>query len=457
MERFHSLNASTYSTGPILYWMQRDQRVHDNWALLKAQEEAEKLGVPCIVVFSLVKSFLGATRRHYDFMLKGLQEVEQELQKYNIPFVLLEGSASETIPEFCEKEKVGMIVTDFNPLKIKKQWTDEILKKVNVPFLEVDAHNVIPCWITSEKQELAARTIRGKIHRKLKEYCKEFPAVQKQTKPWKEWKNNWDIHLEINENIKPVSWLTPGEKAAKQMLKLFIEQKLKRYTYIRGDPTRDGQSDLSPYFHFGQLSPQRALLDILKTTSRSVDQIIDPEKNNAKGESIAAFIEEGIIRRELADNFCYYNENYDSLKGAPQWAQDSLQKHATDEREYIYTKEQLEHAKTHDPYWNAAQREMIQRGKMHNYMRMYWAKKILEWTPSPKDALEIAIYLNDTYELDGRDPNGYVGCLWSIAGVHDRPWFEREIFGKIRYMNDKGLERKFDIKKYVATTEQQTL
>jgi len=161
------------------------------------------------------------------------------------------------------------------------------------------------------------------------------------------------------------------------------------------------------------------------------------------------YLEELVVRRELSDNFCYYNDLYDSVKGAASWAQETLQAHADDKREYVYTKTALEEGKTHDSLWNAAQKELTVLGKMHGFMRMYWAKKILEWTASPEEALEIAIYLNDKYSLDGRDPNGYVGCMWSICGIHDQGWKEREVFGKIRYMNYNGCKRKFDVDAYV--------
>ena len=156
-----------------------------------------------------------------------------------------------------------------------------------------------------------------------------------------------------------------------------------------------------------------------------------------------------IIRRELSDNFCEYEKNYDYFEGFHHWAQKSLNEHRNDEREYIYTDEQFEEADTHDPLWNAAQNQMKTTGKMHGYMRMYWAKKILEWSPSPEIALQVAINLNDKYELDGRDPNGYTGIAWSIGGIHDRAWFERPVYGKIRYMNYNGCKSKFNVFKYI--------
>ncbi|MFW6230916.1 MAG: deoxyribodipyrimidine photo-lyase [Nanoarchaeota archaeon] len=452
MSRDRVLNHDEYSSGAVLYWMQRDQRVQDNWALLHAQKKAQEHDVPLIVCFSLVQSFLGATRRQYGFMLKGLQQVEAELKKYNIPFKLLLGPADETIPAFVGEENIGLLVTDFNPLHIKKRWVRGILDKVDITLHEVDAHNIIPCWTTSDKQEFAARTIRPKIHKKLEEYLVEFPKIHKQDKKVKQYMNTWDdITLDIDEDVGEISWIEPGEAAAQKALQGFIGKRLEQYAQTRNDPSLDGQSSLSPYFHFGHLSPQRAALEVLKTTKKKITEVLDPKRNMAQqGESIAAFIEEAVVRRELSDNFCYYNKNYDSTDGFPQWAQHNMKIHDKDKREYTYTVKELEGAKTHDKYWNAAQLEMVKTGKMHNYMRMYWAKRILEWTKDSEHALKTAIYLNDKYELDGRDPNGYVGCMWSIGGVHDRPWTERPIFGKIRYMNANGLKRKFDMEKYVA-------
>ena len=208
----------------------------------------------------------------------------------------------------------------------------------------------------------------------------------------------------------------------------------------RNDPTKPGQSNLSPYFHFGQLAPQRAAL-------------ATPQA----GEHSASFLEELIIRRELSDNFTYYNDRYDSFDGLAAWAQQTLNDHRNDPRDYVYSLEQWEAARIHDELWNAAQNELITTGKLHGFMRMYWAKKILEWSSSPDEALAIGIYLNDAYALDGRDPNGYVGVAWSVGGVHDRAWFERPVYGKIRYMNANGCARKFDVKSYIRRYAQNTL
>ena len=231
-----------------------------------------------------------------------------------------------------------------------------------------------------------------------------------------------------------LSWIEPGESGASKTLRNFLETKLSRYDTDRNDPNRDGQSNLSPYLHFGQIGASRVALEVMQSM-----------------QDAGAFLEELIVRRELSDNFCYYNQNYDNVQGFPDWARSTLEEHARDRREYLYKLEELERGKTHDDLWNAAQLEMVQRGKMHGYMRMYWAKKILEWTESPAEALRAVIYLNDRYELDGRDPNGYVGAAWSLGGVHDRAWKERAIYGKVRYMSYNGSKRKFDVQAYIDT------
>jgi deoxyribodipyrimidine photo-lyase len=209
------------------------------------------------------------------------------------------------------------------------------------------------------------------------------------------------------------------------------------FEHGRNDPNGAAASDLSPFLHFGQLSAQRMALTIKS------------RKGGSSGDRLA-FIEEAVVRRELSDNLCFYNPSYDSLQGAAVWARESLELHNADPRAYVYTQEQLEQAKTHDDLWNASQIQMVKEGKMHGFLRMYWAKKILEWTADASTALDTANYLNDRYELDGRDPNGYVGCAWSIMGIHDMGWKERDIFGKIRFMNYAGCQRKFDVFEFVS-------
>jgi len=439
-ERIRLLKEGHEAPGPVVYWMSRDQRIRDNWALLYAQEIAEKARAPLAVVFCLVPNFLNATLRQYGFMLNGLRKVEQELSARNIPFFLLAGLPDHEIPGFVNQHHIKALVTDFDPLKLKRQWKNDIAKLITIPFYEVDAHNIIPCWLTSPKLEYGAYTIRPKIRKLIPEFLEEYPKQQKHTIAWKTGRDNIDWH-EIKKNFgadkseHELNWIEPGEKAAQSALGRFLERRLTEYGRARNDPNKAGQSDLSPYLHFGHISAQRIVLEVLK--------------EKAEQESRDAFLEELMVRRELSDNFCFYNDHYDSFEGFPAWAQKTLDQHRKDTRPYLYYLEDFEGAKTHDNLWNAAQMEMVKRGKMHGYMRMYWAKKILEWTRSPEEAMKITIYLNDRFELDGRDPNGYAGIAWSIGGVHDRAWNERNVFGKIRYMSYNGCRSKFTIDSYI--------
>jgi len=431
--------------------MSRDQRVRDNWALLHACELASQNGTPVAVCFNLVTDYLHAGSRQFVFMLRGLKEVEPRLRELGIPFFLLQGDPTSTVPSFVKACGASVLVTDYGPLRLGRTWRAAIAKSVTVPVHEVDAHNVVPVWVTSDKREYAARTIRPKIHAKLPEFLHEFPEVPVQHTAWPSGAPtpssvDWDALIDkarlLGAEIPEVSWITPGEDAALRALASFLTKaRLAKYADKRNDPcVPDALSGLSPYFHFGQLAPQRAALEASK--NKAVHKA-----------SVDGFLEELVVRRELADNYCHYVECYDTLEAAYDWARDSLNAHRNDKREHIYTREEFERAQTHDKLWNAAQLEMTTTGKMHGFMRMYWAKKILEWTSSPEDAIEIAIWLNDKWELDGRDPNGYVGVMWSVAGIHDMGWTERPIFGKIRFMNYNGCKRKFDIDKYVARVD----
>lgn len=457
-KRIRTLNSGKSSAGPVVYWMSRDQRVEDNWALIFARGLAIEKNKPLAVVFCLSNRFLGATRRHYEFMLKGLKEVAASLSLKKIPFFFLMGDPGTKIPEFVRKYGICTLVSDFSPLRIKKEWTEGVVSNIGIPFFEVDAHNVVPCWEVSQKEEYAAHTFRPKLYRLLPEFLDEYPELEPDSdyteiflssdicSPEKQEsfsikKGEVDVFLSESlpeGNARSFSgerFFEPGEKAAKEMMRDFLTKKLDSYGSSRNDPNKDGVSNLSPYLHFGQISAQRVILEVEKA-------IADPASKKA-------FLDEILVWRELSDNFCFYNPLYDSFESFPFWAKQSLNVHRQDKREFLYTLEEFEAGKTHDPLWNASQMELLVKGKMHGYMRMYWAKKILEWSESPEKALEVSIYLNDKYELDGRDPNGYAGIAWSIGGVHDRAWKEREVIGKLRYMSYEGCKRKFDVKAYI--------
>jgi deoxyribodipyrimidine photo-lyase len=353
----------------------------------------------------------------------------------------LQGAPPETLPEYLAEINGAFLVTDFDPLRLKRSWQKAVVSNIKGSFYVVDGHNIVPCWHASSKQEYGAYTLRPKIKKLLPVFLCDFPTIvphpfgsEKYSAAPVDWQGIYNYVSD--HSSREVDWLMPGEAAAMEKALRFIKEGLPDYNRKRNDPNLDGQSNISPYLHFGHVAPQRLALLV--------------NKARVHVEEKEAFLEELIVRRELADNFCYYNENYDRFEGFPDWARKTLDVHRSDKREYQYSLETFEHGKTHDELWNAAQRQMVERGKMHGYLRMYWAKKILEWSARPEEAMEIAIHLNDRYELDGRDPNGYAGVAWSIGGVHDRAWQERPIFGKVRYMSYAGCARKFDVKQYVA-------
>jgi len=439
-KRVNCLKKAEIGTGPVVYWMERDQRATHNWALLEAARLALELNRVLIVLFTLTDNLLEIKTKYDLFRIKGLKETEEMLNAHNIPLNILIGNPVETVSQFIIKNKAATLICDFNPLRIQRQWKTSVVSLVNTPVYEVDAHNIVPCQLVSTKQEYGAYTLRPKIMKLLPDFLDQFPDL-----PKFEYKSDNHIphHLEslfqttkTDKTASESTRYTPGYTIACEKLETFLNQTINKYDKDRNDPNQVAGSNLSPYLNFGQISAQYIALQTIVHTEPSANR--------------DAFLEQLIVRRELSDNYCWYNMHYDSYDGFPNWAKSSHEKHERDEREYVYQLEAFENAITHDLLWNAAQREMVNTGKMHAYLRMYWAKKILEWTQNANEAMAIAIYLNDKYQLDGRDPNGYAGIAWSIGGVHDRAWFERPVFGLIRYMNYNGCKSKFDVKKYIT-------
>jgi len=450
--RLLSENATIRREGKsVLYWMARDQRVNDNWAMLYADWLSKDLSLPLKVFFFLNTAVPNATLRRFGFMLRGLREVESSLRGKNVAFHLVregneisESSPAKSINAFLSKMKPAAVITDFSPLREPTQLLSKVsdaISREKIPIFQVDAHNIVPVWFASEKQEYAARTFRLKIN-KLLNFLTEFPDIEIGGREIDfslpetiDWESLIDT-TEVDRSVDEIEGYIAGEEAAHSKLKEFISERLNSFGTERNNPTFNTCSGLSPYINFGQLSAQRAVLEVRKMKRYSA--------------SVASYIEEAVVRRELSDNFCFYNSKYDSLESATGWAKETLNLHGKDKREYLYTRDKLEQAMTHDDLWNASQIQMVAEGKMHGFLRMYWAKKILEWTASPEEALAVAIYLNDKYQLDGCDPNGYVGCGWSIMGIHDTAWTERPIFGKVRYMNYSGCLRKFNVFQFVS-------
>ncbi len=442
-ERIVELNGKGFAKGRyVLYWMQASQRTRFNHALEYAIEQANALKKPVVVFFGLVEDYPGANARHYHFMLRGLREVKEDLAARGIAMVIrkcsLPGGVIEAAREAC------LAVTDRGYLRHQKAWRQETAAKAPCRMVQVESDAVVPVETASEKEEYSAATIRKKIQGQVSKFL--IPLRQTRVRC-----DSLGLHLggedladpdalvrkmKINHTVAPAASMIPGSRQAHKLLREFVRCKLARYEEDRNDPNIDGVSGLSPYLHFGQISPVEVALQISK----------------AGGTGSKAFLEELIVRRELAINFVFYNPKYDTFDSLPPWAKATLRFHQKDKRAYRYSFAELEQARTHDRYWNAAQTQMVREGKMHGYMRMYWGKKILEWSASPAKGFSAAMTLNDRYELDGRDANGCAGVAWCF-GKHDRPWGERPVFGMVRYMNAAGLERKFDADAYARRYE----
>lgn len=438
-ERQRILHDGLEGRGPVVYWMRRDFRAQHNWALLWGQKLAQERSCPLVVLVARPALSQVLTARHSQFFVAGLQALAVELEEYNIPLVVLPERAEVSVVQWLKEQDAAVVVTDFQPLRPAREELSVVAARIASPIYEVDAHNIVPCWLASDKQEYGAYTLRPKLHKLLPRYLTKIPAIAAcQLDTGDYWPlNDWEMLERAwtdDAGVAPVG-LPAGAAAGWQQAERFFMLHLPHYLE-RNDPAVDRQSQLSPYLHFGQVSAQMIAFTMLS--------------QHGVTEASQSFLEELVVRRELADNYCYYNEQYDEFNGLPAWGQQTLLEHADDPREYLYSRTQLAEGATHDPYWNAAQQELVKTGKMHGYMRMYWAKKILEWQQQPEEALQTANYLNDQYALDGSDPNGYAGVAWSVGGVHDRAWPERAVFGKIRYMNAAGLTRKFAMAEYLA-------
>ncbi len=440
--RIQPLNSRSIQDGRyILYWMQASQRVECNHTLEYAVGEANERNLPVVVVFGLTEQFPEANLRHYAFMLEGLEEVRKGLRDRGIRFALMRRSPE--LAAAAMAEEAALVVADRGYLRIQRQWRNHVAKNAPCAVVQVESEAVVPVETASPKEEYTAGTLRPKLQRILEGYLaplKERPVRKDSLSLRLDVDTEEDFpsllkKMKIDRAVSPVRDLRGGTDRANALLDEFIAKKIRHYDELRSDPGLDYSSRLSPYLHFGQVSPLAVALRIAA------------EKAIPAG-ARESFLEELIVRRELSMNFVFYNGRYDEYECLPDWARKTLAEHAKDRREYLYDADQWERAGTHDPYWNAAQREMMITGRMHNYMRMYWGKKLLEWSRTPAEAFRTALRLNNKYELDGRDPNGFAGVAWCF-GKHDRAWFERKVFGKIRYMNDAGLKRKFDMDAYL--------
>jgi len=441
--RIQRLNDTPVRKGAyVLYWMQQSQREAWNHALEYAIDQANEYNLPLVTGFGLTDAYPEANLRHYTFMLEGLAETGKALADRGIQFVVRKGLPPDVALDLGKQ--AALIVCDAGYLRHQRQWRRTVAQKAGCPVIQVETDVVVPVAAASDKAEYAARTIRPKLHRVLADFLMPLSRRPLHKSSMHLSFASLDLDavpgllagLTLDKSVAAVSrFFAGGTSHAKKRFQSFLTNGLAHYDQNSNQPQTDDISHMSPYLHFGQISPLYLAMAVM-----NVDRSLADARD--------AFMEQLIIRRELAVNFVYYTPDYDQFDVIPGWAKKTLADHETDSREYIYTLDQLAQADTHDPYWNAAMMEMTCTGFMHNYMRMYWGKKILEWSPTPKQAYETTLALNNRYFLDGRDPSSYTGVAW-LYGVHDRAWAERSIFGKVRYMAASGLERKCDISAYV--------
>jgi deoxyribodipyrimidine photo-lyase len=429
----------------VVYWMQRAQRGIDNPALDLAIALGNELGLPVVTFFSVISNYPNANLRHYTFLNQGLPDIEEHLAERNVSFIVRRPPNNQ-LEKLLSEVGAALLVGDENPCREPERWRRVLARRLQLPFFTVDADVVVPSNLFP-KHQYALHLMKPKLFAELPKYLVPRPN----TKAVYEWKRpadfvSLDVRSDITQGWKsfdrtvaPVDTFTGGTRAALKQLSIFVNQHLCDYPTRRNHPEWDGTSRMSPYLHFGHISPITIALAAQKAVA----------EGKATQAAYDAYINELIGWREISVNFVKHVPDYDTLQCAPDWAQKTLREHARDKRNPEYAFEELEQARTYDELWNAAQMQMVKYGWMHNYLRMYWAKKILEWSPNPARAYEYAVILNDKYELDGRDPNGYAGIAWAIAGVHDRPWFERPIFGTIRYMSAASTGKKFNSRRYI--------
>lgn len=439
-QRIHLLNDLDYSRGNyVLYWIISAHRVQYNHALVYSISLAARLKLPVIVYYGFNEHFVQPTSRHLKFMLEGMKELHDDLKNIGIRMVVWNVDPVDGVLNLAEK--AAAVITDFGYIKEDQGMIFRASVGIGKRFVAIESNVIVPVRSASSREEYSAGTFRPKMMKLINLYLNRVHDINVKISSADYRIRGIDIEnpdkiiseMCIDHSVGPVKNLKGGGAHGIKMLNHFIRKKLPLYNQQRNNPSLESTSYISPYLRFGQLSPVYVANRILETDLPGRDE----------------FLEEMIIRRELSVNFVYYNKDYDSVDSLPSWAAETLGAHESDPRGYIYTRNDLEKGHTHDIYWNAAQNELVKTGKIHNYMRMYWGKKIIEWTDSAATAMKYMIYLNNRYALDGCDPNSYAGIAWCL-GKHDRPWGEREIFGKVRYMNDRGLNRKFDMEPYLA-------
>ncbi len=460
----------------VLYWMQINRRFHYNFALEYAVAWANKLGKPLLVFEGLSCDYPWRTDRSHWFIMQGMEEHQQFADEHKLNYYgFLEEKAGE-YPDLFSKlaEKSSLVITDEYPVFIMRERNERIPKTLNVPYITIDSNGIIPLGL-SDKAPYSAYIFRKTMQKKFRQCFEEppeenpleklentarislpesitqkYPTAKEADRYNKEWLST----IDVDHSVKPIQ-MDGTRKAGLERMNTFMEFDLKAYDEDRNDPDKEATSRLSPWLHFGKISEHEIVDNCLRRQPRgwSRDELA-PQAGKRDGffggeTGIEAYLDEVITWREVGFHFAHHVENYDKFESLPDWAQKTLEEHEADERPHIYSYEQLANAETEDDIWNAAQRQLVREGRIHNYLRMLWGKKVLQWTPDVRTALEYLIKLNNTYAIDGRDPNSYSGIFW-ILGRFDRAWGpERKIYGKVRYMTSDSTRKKVKIKEYL--------
>jgi deoxyribodipyrimidine photo-lyase len=451
-ERVVQLNDATDNNNAryVLYWMQMYKRTTHNHALTYAIRKANELKLPLVVYEGLKYYYPWASDRLHTFILEGVEDRRVQFECVGARYIFYLQKDGDSPKDVVAQLAVdaACIVTDDYPCFIIPAHNTRVAKRAAVPVFAVDSNGIVP-MAKFDKEEYAAYTIRPKIRKLLPDYLKpykedtiEIDGVRlevdcPETNVTEATISKLVAECDIDHSVGPSKIYRGGDVNGHIRLEKFVKEILPDYEMARNKPDRDGSSRLSAYLHFGFLSPLEIALAV--------------RESDAPEEAKDAYLEELIVRRELSFNFTLRNPAYDSLAALPAWVQKTMREHIGDERQFTYTLEQLENGETHDELWNAAQREMVVTGEMHNYVRMLWGKNVIAWSPTYEIAFETLVHLNNKYCLDGRDPNSYAGILWCF-GKHDRPWMERPVFGTIRYMTSGSTGKKFDSKKYIEWT-----
>ncbi len=435
----------------VLYWMQVTHRAHDNQALNFAIEQANALEVPVAVYHGLRHDYPWASDRLHTFILQGVRDLAEAFRARGIAygFCLDErktaGDGDAPSPLVTLARRSRLVVTDWFPTFIMPRQLKRLREKVDVPVVAVDSATVIPAKLIT-KAHSAARWIRPELMGRLHEWLHPVGDLEPVNRGAIEWpfepvEPGADVaplvaRCAIDHGVPPARGWTGGTVAGRRRLDWWLEHGLPRYLE-RDDPNVDCTSKLSPFLHFGHLSPQEVLVAAREA---------GPDASWTK------FLDEMLVWRELAFNFCRHEPRHRTLAAIPDWARTELAEHEGDARGAIYSDLELERGETDDELWNACQRAYLRDGWMHNYLRMLWGKSVIGWTEDAGRALRILEHLNNKYALDGRDPNSYGGILWCF-GRFDRPFFRRPVFGTVRYMSTNAARKKFDVARYVASME----